>query len=359
MYQFLYFILFFIGLIMIIKGSDWFIDSTVWAAEVFRIPQIIIGATIVSICTTLPETFVSMTAAIKGETDMAIGNAIGSIGVNTGLVMALLLIFAAPIIDNRKSFIHNSFFLITVVIIVWIVGFIFHQIGLYSGILLLLIMLLYILKNVDSARRLMDLDINYDIEDDENVSKNIDLFNPMPEGIAYDEAENEFDISKQIIIKKIIFFMIGISFVVLGSNLLVDNGIEIAKLLNVPPILIALIFTSIGTSLPELVTTITSIRKGAVNLGVGNIFGANILNIVQVIGLSAIISPISLGHDLSILYFQIPMVFIMVLVAIGFGIFQHNGYKPWNGIVLLAIYFVFLMVNLLREGTPFLGPLLF
>ena len=104
MAELLHFILFTAGLFLVIKGSDWFVDSAVWAAEAFRIPPIIIGATIVSICTTLPETFVSAAAALKGESVMSLGNALGSIGVNTGFILAFLLFFTRPSIENRREF---------------------------------------------------------------------------------------------------------------------------------------------------------------------------------------------------------------------------------------------------------------
>lgn len=359
MEQVLYYILFIIGFLIILKGSDLFIDSTVWAAEVFRIPQIIIGATIVSICTTLPETFVSVTASLKGETDMAFGNAIGSICVNTGFIMALLIIFTAPKIDDHKSFNYNSIFLICVIVISWFSGYIYNYIGRTTGFLLLFIFLLYIINNVRITRNMIDLDIKYDIEDETLVNEYYNPVNQIPEGVAYDEYENHFDVSKQVIIRNIVSFIIGVGLVIIGSNLLVVNGIHIAELLGVPTIFIALVFTSIGTSLPELVTVITSARKGAVNIGVGNILGANILNIVQVVSLSAIISPIPLGHDKSILFFQVPLTFLIVICAIIFGLINKERLRRWNGFVLIAFYLLFIIVNILRENTYFLGPLLF
>jgi cation:H+ antiporter len=351
--------LFAVGLVMIIKGSDWFIDSAVWTAEVFRIPPIIIGVTIISICTTLPETFVSITAAWRGETDMAIGNSLGSIGVNTGFIMALLLIFATPVIDNRREFKENGFFLIGVLLLVWLTGSFFGYIGRTAGFLLVIIMLLFIVKNVMSVRKLMDLDIRYDIEDEDKVKSHYDPSKDLPEGLAYDEVENDFDVSRQEIIRKVILFVIGISLVIVGSNFLVVNGIKIAEILRVPTILVAVIFTSVGTSLPELITTISSIRKGVTNLGVGNIIGANILNIVQVVGITALISPISLSHDRSILLVQLPLVFLLITLAVCFGIFSKKGFLRWQGILLLFLYFLFLIINILREGTPIIGPYLF
>ena len=135
MEQAVYFVLFILGLVLIIKGSDWFIDSVVWISTVFKIPQVIIGATVVSVCTTLPETLVSVTAALKGDTDFAFGNAIGSISVNTNFIMALVLLFSAPAIDNRKSYIKNVILLLGLLFSIFLSGVIIGELNLYIGIL--------------------------------------------------------------------------------------------------------------------------------------------------------------------------------------------------------------------------------
>lgn len=357
MVELLYFILFAAGLLMVMKGSDWFVDSAVWAAEVFRIPSIIIGATIVSICTTLPETFVSAAAALKNETVMAVGNSLGSIGVNTGLILAILFIATRPSIENRSEFLKNGFFLAFLLLALWAAGFFFGNISRPMGVGLIVLLLLYILNNVFAARKLMDLDIQYDIVDEDEVEQ--DPYSSMPEGISYDEKENDFNVSLQLIVKKIFFFLIGVVLVIFGSNLLVDNGIRIAEILHVPSFMISVIFTSFGTSLPELVTVITSVRKGVSNLGIGNVIGANILNIIQVIGIAALLRPIPVAAEKSILLFQLPLLIVMVLSVICFGYFTKDRLRKRQGLLLLFLYLLFLSVNLLRESAPILGPILF
>lgn len=359
MAEFLYFILFAAGLLMVVKGSSWFVDSAVWAAEVFRIPTIIIGATIVSICTTLPETIVSSAAAIKGEAAMAVGNALGSIGANTGLILAILLISTRPYIENRKEFLKNGFFLIFLLAALWLVGVFFGEVNRPMGVSLILLLLLYIINNVISARKLMDLDVQYDIVDDQEVFDHMDLNAHMPDGIAYDETENGFDVSLQMISRKSLYFILGTALVVFGSNLLVDNGIQIAKILHIPTFMVAVIFTSGGTSLPELVTVITSVRKGVSNLGIGTILGANILNILQVVGISSLLLPLSIANEKSILSFQLPVLIAMVLSVICFGLLNKGRMSKWSGICLLVLYFIFLSVNIFREAAPILGPVLF
>ena len=153
------FVLFVLGLFLIIKGSDWFIDAAIWIANVFKIPHIIIGATIISICTTLPETFVSLTASIKNETDIAFGSAIGSIAANTGFIMAVLLLFAKPVIENKKDFVKNGIFLIFLLILTIIIGYTTGEIDRRTGIGLLCLLVLFLVNNVSSAKKLIVLNI--------------------------------------------------------------------------------------------------------------------------------------------------------------------------------------------------------
>ncbi len=352
MQEILYFVLFGLGLLMIIKGSDWFIDAVLWFAEVMHIPQLIIGATIVSICTTMPETFVSVTAALKAETDTAFGNAVGSIATNTGLIMAILIIFAAPVIENMRSYCQNGISLMIALLFMWGLGFASGQISRPIGLLLLVGLVVYIANNLRSAKAEAGM-----------VITSAEIAETAAEAAAEshltgDAAQGSAD-ERSLLVHNALFFVVGLALVIVGSNLLVDNGIAIADLLGVPSLLVAVIFTSFGTSLPELMTTITSIRKKAGNLGVGNIIGADILNILQVVSLSATVHPIDMTGDRSIQVFQMPITIAIVGFAVVTGMRSEKGFRKWQGFVLLALYIVFLCVNLLRENTPILGPLLF
>lgn len=359
MAEFKCFILFAAGIFMVVKGSGWFVDSAVWAARVFRIPPIIIGATIISICTTVPETFVSASAALKGEASMAAGNALGSIGVNTGLILAILLLSTQPAVDNRKEFLKNGFFLASLLFLLWAAGFLAGEISRPMGVGFIFLLLLYIINNMISARKLMDLDIRYDIVDEQDVPDRVDPYSSLPEGAVYDEKENDFNISLQMIVRKIAFFCLGTVFVTAGSGLMVDNGVRIAEIMRVPNFMIAVIFTSVGTSLPELTTVITSVRKGVSGLGIGNLIGACILNIVQVLGISALLRPLPMADEKSILLFQIPVLIVMVLSVICAGLFGKGRLSKWSGAWLLTLYILFLSVNLFRGAVPFLGQILF
>ena len=322
------FLFFALGLAMIIKGSDWFLNAVVWLAEVFRVPHMIIGATIVSLCTTMPEAFVSTTASLRGETDVAFGNALGSIAVNTGVILALLLVFGRPKITNRKDFIVKGLFLFSSLLLVWFWGMSNGQITRMNGLILIGLLAVFLLSNVFSARN-----------------------SPL--------KQSSPDKSPRVVAQNIAGFAIGIACVICGSNLLVENGTQIAQVLEVSSIVIALTMTAFGTSLPELVTTIRALSKGVYDIGVGNIIGANILNVLYVIGASAIITPIPLSHDPSILRFQFPVIFLLIGLVILFGFVNKKHFRSSNGVVLLCIYGFYLTVTILRETTPILGPLLF
>ena len=355
MEQWMNYLLFGLGLALIIKGSDWFIDSVIWVATVFKVPYIIIGATIVSVCTTLPETFVSVTASVQGESDVALGNALGSIALNTGLIMGIVLLFAKPIIENRKAFKRNGIFLIFVLMLSLFSAIYFGEIGNAMGVVLVGLLFYFLYSNYSQAKAMMNWEKAYDIEEALNPADT----RMIAEGAVYDKDEGDIDVSKNVILKKIFFFAVGITGVIIGSSLLVENGIAIAEQLGVPSIVIAITFTALGTSLPELVTAITSIRKKVSNLGVGNIIGANILNVVQVIGISAIINPITVEHDISIPRFQFPYTILIVGAAIVFGLTTKDSFKRWHGAVLLLLCSIFIIFNLLREKTPILGALIF
>ena len=337
MNSYLCFILFLLGLIMIIKGSDWFIDAIIWVARVCRIPYIIIGATVVSICTTLPETFVYVAAALKGQTDYALGNAIGSTVVNTGLILAILLIFTAPVIENKKDFAKNGFILIGLVSFVLIIGLTLGEINRWISLFMFAVMVAYLLNNAMSAKKYVKQRPKAQVKGTGGGD--------LSTGGILPEEENGTDLSRKSIIRNVFFFLIGIVLVLVGANLLVDNGITIAQILGVPSIVVGITITAFGTSLPELVTTITSIRKKATNLGVGNIIGASILNIIQVISISAIIRPFSLTTEPSIVSMKLPLTLAIVTIAVLFGVCSRGNLKRWQGFVLLAGYVVFVVLN--------------
>jgi len=318
--EFMPFFWFFLGLILIIKGSDWFVEGAVWIARAFKVSDVMIGATLVSICTTLPEAMVSTSSALKGNTDMAMGNVLGSIAFNSGVVLAIILIFTQPKIKHAKSLKQNSKGLFFLVVLVFIIGLLFGGLQRWTGVLLLIMMASYLLRNVMEARAIQK-------EEETERRKN-------------NEEESGSTVTKKEVLYAVFIFAVGLVMTVFGADLLVNNGEIIAQLLGVPDLIIGLTMASVGTSLPELTTAITAIRKKAQDLSVGNIMGANILNIILVIGIMATLEPVPMGG--SILGFHLPFVLIITASIMAF---VHNRKKQLTknmGWSLLGIYGIYL-----------------
>lgn len=318
MEQYVCYVLFLVGLILIIKAGDCFVDAAIWVARATGISNIIIGATLVSLCTTLPETVVSSVSAVKGLSDMAFGNAFGSIAFNTTFILGLTFLVSQPPIGDRSSFVKNTIFLLLLLMLTTLV---FCLTGCFSrsfGLLLLLILAAYMILNVMSAKH----------------------------GSHDERAAAPVDMSKHAAMQNIGMLLLGAVGITVGSNLLVTNGELIAKSLGVSDLIIGLTITALGTSLPELVTAIQSMRKGAHDISVGNIIGADILNILLVTGLSATIHPICLQSAASAI-FSLAACFVIAAVVLWFGLFQKKNFSRVNGIVLLCIYVLYIGMNMI------------
>ncbi|OPL08999.1 MAG: hypothetical protein AVO33_08825 [delta proteobacterium ML8_F1] len=250
--------LFVVGLVLIIKGGDWFVDASIWIARVTGIPSIIVGATIVSFATTLPELLVSTNATLKGSTDIAIGNAIGSVICNMGLI-AGLIIFLRPVGVSRKIFTQKALLMIFVTLLT---AFMAREnfLSTVEAVILLGTMALYFYINIKAYQGSMG-------------SEKPLFTNTRREVLVY--------IGK---------FSLGSLLVILGADLLVTHGIVLAEIIGVPESVIGLTLIALGTSLPELVTGITSVLKKDSGIGLGNIIGANILNISLILGASGLLA---------------------------------------------------------------------
>ena len=306
-----------LGLVLLIKGGDWFVDGATGLARKFRLPDIIVGATVVSIGTTLPEVMVSVTGALQGQGAMAYGNAIGSIICNTSLIAAISVTFnPGPV--NAKTMKMPVAFFFTSAAFYCLAAYVLGTFPRWLGFVLLGIFLVYMYLTVRHG-----------------------LKNP-------DEAheESEGGGGSDPMWKMLLLLIGGAAIIAWGANLLVDNGTIIAQELGVPETVIALTFVALGTSLPELITTITSLRKGHASLGIGNVIGANIFNLVLVSGASVALAPFKVpeGNTLfginSSLVLDIPlMVVVMALLTIP-ALTKKNLYR-WQGITLLLIYAAF------------------
>lgn len=332
---YMYIGLFIIGLLIIIKGGDIFVDSAVWVAKVTGIPNIIIGATIVSLATTLPELFVSSIATIRGAYDMAIGNAIGSIICNTGLILSLSMIFMPGAVDKDK-FMPKTYIMIvsTILMLLFCTD---GRISIFESICLFAVLVFYVNHNLREARQSIEAASEIALSD-----------------TAVEDGKGK--ISKGVISQNIFKFILGAVLIVIGARLLVNNAQIIAGYFDMPEGIISLTVIALGTSLPELVTTITSIVKKEGGVAVGNIIGANILNMVMIVSTCGIIS----GGKLAIsnrnifigsfrfinfhqtLLLDIPIAILMMLLII-LPIVLRGKYERKNGIMLLGVYIFYIV----------------
>lgn len=314
-------LLFAVGLILLIKGGDWFVDGSTGIAHKFHVPELLIGATVVSIGTTLPEVMVSATSAVSGHGEIAYGNAIGSIICNTSLIAALTIAIKPSLVDKKTLKTPVAFFFFASVVYS-LVAYTQGYFSRLTGIILLSIFVVYMIVNVRNALKSPERSAGNSSEDGENSSMGKDIF----------------------------LLVLGAALIAVGADLLVDNGTLIAEGLGVPESVIALTFVALGTSLPELVTAITSLMKGHGALSLGNIIGANIFNLVLVSGVSTVLSPFEVpaskliaGMNAS-LVLDIPVMFlVMSLMTIPALI--RGKLDRAQGILLMCIYAAFCVIQ--------------
>ncbi len=341
--------LFFIGLILIIKGGDWFVDSASWIAEVAGVPKFVIGATIVSIATTLPEMIVSIMATAKGNVDMAAGNAIGSVTANTAMIMGLFIV-CMPFSIKRKEFSPKALMMFAASVAL-VLGCIFtvkenltfegetnpyYRLTTIGVIVLIIIFVAFFIENFVSMK------------------KNSTQIEPSPDNIGLQPEDGIIPTKEKATskdwVKNIAFFLVGAAGTVIGAQLLVTYGTKIAESLNVPQRIISVIAIAIGTSLPELVTTITAIRKKAGSLSVGNILGANIIDLTLILPICSFVSMGKGTGALAVSAASVEIDMIVCLAAIAIAIIPtiiSKKFHRWQGIVMLVGYISYVLYTVL------------
>lgn len=347
----LMYVLFVIGLVLIIKGGDWFVDSASWIAEVLGVPKFVIGATIVSIATTLPEMIVSIQATAKGNVDMAAGNAIGSVTANTAMIMGLFIV-CMPFAIKRKEFAPKACMMFGASALLML-GCIFTQkremqftgeTGMY-----------YSLSTIGLIA-LIAVFIVFFIENFISMKNNQVQIEPSPDNIGI-QQEDDIVPTKETATakywaKNLIFFALGAAGIVIGANLLVDKGTLIAQSLNVPQRLISVIAIAIGTSLPELVTTITALRKKVGALSVGNILGANIIDLALILPICSFVSMGKGTGALAVSANSVEIDMLVCLIAIAVAIIPtiiSQKFHRWQGIVMLAGYLAYVIFTVVMH----------
>ncbi len=322
-------LLFILGLIFLIKGGDWFVDGASGLAHRFHVPEIIIGATVVSIGTTLPEVMVSATSALGGHGEIAYGNAIGSVICNTALIAALTVAIRPSSVDRRSFFTPVVFFFASSAFYAanaYMTGY-FTRV---TGIILLAVFVLYMVVIMVQAKKASSEQSGIaggagDIEDIGDIG---DISEDKP------------------LWKSVLLLVVGAALIAVGARLLVDNGTVIAEAIGVPESVIALTFVALGTSLPELVTAVSALIKGHSALSLGNIVGANLFNIVLVSGVSTVLSPFSIPQSKTVaginasLAIDIPVMFFVMAFMTVPALIRQKLTRA-QGIILLAVYAAF------------------
>lgn len=309
-------ILFIIGLVFIIKGGDFFVDAASWFAEVSGIPKLIVGATVVSIATTLPELLVSTFAAAEGKIDMAIGNAVGSVTANIGLIMAISLL-CLPSTIRRKDYLFKSLLMLAASAVIVASGAL-KKLYLPLSVLLLAMFAVFFAENIISAKKAVKSDGGEKAE------------RPKANG--------------KTVVSNIVKFLIGTVGIVWGAQLMVDNGSALARLAGISERIIGVTIIAVGTSLPELITTVTAVAKKQSALSVGNIIGANIIDLTLILPLSSVISGKALPFDPVSSAVDLPACLLVGIVAVIPAIVSQK-FSRWQGACLLGIYAVYLALT--------------
>ena len=308
-------VLFAAGLLCIIKGGDLFVDAAGWIAEASGIPKFIIGATVVSFATTLPEMLVSVFAALEGNADIAVGNAVGSVTANTGLIMCLSLICMTCLM-KRKQFGVKAVLLLAA--IAALLAFTRDgQLSTMESAIILLVFVAYLVESLVAAKR--------------------------DQGTEGGETDEHPATDGKTVALNIGKFVLGAAGIVLGAQLLIDNGSALATMIGVPDAVIAATMIAIGTSLPELVTTITAIRKKQSSLSVGNIIGANILDLTLILPLCALIQGRPLMVENQGMMLDIPACLIVSAAAM-IPALVTGKFSKWIGYLIGGLYIAYLVI---------------
>ena len=361
-------ILFAIGLVLLIKGGDWFVDGATGIAKRFNLPDIVVGATVVSIGTTLPEVMVSTTGALQGSGAMAYGNAIGSIICNTALIAAIsIIVNPGPV--NTKSMKTPAIFFFLSAGLYCVASYILGEFPRWMGFMMLTIFVVYTVLTVRNG--LKNPDEAEEEEEEEGGNGKVAMteiillavcavatavLSSVVTGALMGVAFLVYIVVKnrgankpvKQLWEELAFLVVGAAVIAIGADFLVEHGQIIALGLGVPETVVALLFVALGTSLPELVTTITSLRSGHASLGVGNVIGANVFNLVLVSGVAVSLAPfpvpmenelLNTGLNMS-LVFEIP-VMLGVMSLMIFPTLASKKLARWQGILLMGIYIAF------------------
>lgn len=301
-----------LGFFFLVKGADWFVEGSSKVAEKFGIPQLVIGLTIVAMGTSLPETAVSISAALKGSAEISIGNILGSNILNILLILGLTALIC-PVAVQKSTIRYEIPYVVLVSAVLMGIGYTDHIVSRLDGLILWALMICYLLY----LRRM--------------VKSGEETLEEIPgEGV------------EMPVWKMLLMIVAGGACIVIGSDLAVDSASELARIFGMSERLIGLTIVAFGTSLPELVTSVTAAIKGKADIAVGNIVGSNIFNILFVIGTSSLITPVVYAES----FFVDSIVCIAVAILLWLCVFRNKKLSRMGGAILLIadiVYFIYLV----------------
>ncbi|MDO4282695.1 MAG: calcium/sodium antiporter [Clostridia bacterium] len=310
------FLLIMIGMILLVKGADFLVKGSAGIARRFKLSEMIIGLTIVSIGTSLPEVFITIKSAIQGHSDLIIGNAIGSCICNLLLVLGLASLFRPIKLNKRIIKVHIPLGICSMMLLL-ILGNIhlgeMNVIGRIEGVFLLLCTLVYILYTILEEKREITVEERNKIEKSEKMS----------------------------VITIVLCMILGVLGLKYGSDLVVDNCVDIAESLKISQIVISMTIIAIGTALPEIVTSIIASIKDEGDIALGNIAGSNILNLCMLIGLGSVINPLKFSIEYNINIVLLMIITLVILMIVKFD--KDNMITRRKGILLVLIFLIYIM----------------
>lgn len=295
-----------LGFVMLVKGADWFVDGSAGIADRFGIPQLVIGLTIVAMGTSAPEAAVSITAALKENAGIAIGNVVGSNILNILIILGLTSVIVATAVAKSTIKIETPYMLLITAVLL-VMGFTGNVVSFVEGIILWVLFIIYLAYLFMMAKK--------------------------------NKEEVQEEAKKSPMWKLILLAIVGLVLVVWGSDVTVDAATNLAKAIGLSERFIGLTIVALGTSLPELFTSVSAAIKGKADIAIGNIVGSNIFNILFVIGTAALITPVPFEPNFRIDTVIAIAAGIMLLVCV---LNKDNKLKRPHGIVMLLGYAVYL-----------------
>lgn len=310
------FLLIIIGLILLVKGADFLVKGATGMARRLKLSEMIIGLTIVSIGTSLPEIFITIKSAIQGHSDLIIGNAVGSCICNLLLVLGLASLFRPIKLNKRILKIHIPIGIFAMILLLLLGNSPLGEqnvIGRGDGVFLLICSLLYFIYTIFEEKR----------------------------EITQEEKNKIQKSGKMSAITMIIYIILGVLGLKFGSDLVVDNCVDIAERLNISQIVISMTIIAVGTALPEIVTSIIASLRDEGDIALGNIAGSNILNLCLLIGLGAVINPLSFSLEFNINIILLIIITFVIEMIVKFD--KDNMITRRKGILLILIFLIYIM----------------